>query len=403
MKAIPARLFQQLVPLVSLLLLGSLPTTAQVSSERSGIHFDGPFGVGELGKGLVDEASGLAAGRLNTKLLWTHNDSGDGPMVYALSQKGEMRCSVSVTNAKHVDWEDIAIGPGPKSGVPYLYVGDIGDNNAKRSNIVVYRFAEPRVDGRTKRQDVAADALTFTYPDGARDAEALIVDPLTQDLFIVTKREQQSRVYMAAAPHEGGSARELTFVTELPINMVTAGDISPVGNDILVKNYVYTYYWSRSGKEPLGTAFKRSPVRVTYMPEPQGEAICFSESGDGFYTTSERPDTAWTTEIVYYGKRLGGKDENLNLRDKNRPQLSIAPSRDTGGIYDLRYTVPSFSPIKIYVHNFITMRVRVVEDNTSEAGVQEREIDMIDAPDGTYYVVLRAGTNYAAIPLEVKR
>lgn len=403
MKAVPARLLQHFVPLVSFMLLLSLPAAAQVSSERSGIHFDGPFGVGELGKGLVDEASGLAAGRLNTKLLWTHNDSGDGPMVYALSQQGAVKCSVSVTNAKHVDWEDIAIGPGPKSGVPYLYVGDIGDNNAKRSNIVVYRFAEPRVDGSEKRQDVAADALTFTYPDGARDAEALIIDPLTQDLYIVTKREQQSRVYMASAPHEGGSSRVLTFVTELPINVVTAGDISPQGNDILLKNYVYTYYWSRSGKEPLGTAFKRSPVRVSYMPEPQGEAICFSESGDGYYTVSERTDTAWATEILYYGKRTGEIGEAVNLRDKNRPQLTIAPSRDTEGLYDLRYTVPSFSPIKIYVHNFITMRVRVVEENTAEAGVQEREVDMIDAPGGTYYVILRAGTNYAAIPLEVKR
>ncbi len=403
MKAVPARLLQLLVPLVSLLLLVSLPAAAQVSSERSGIHFDGPFGVGELGKGLVDEASGLAAGRLNPKLLWTHNDSGDGPMVYAISQQGEMRCSVAVGNAKHVDWEDIAIGPGPKSGVPYIYVGDIGDNNAKRSSITVYRFAEPRVDGREKRQDVAADALTFTYPDGARDAEALIVDPLTQDLYIITKREKYSRVYMASAPHEGGSTRVLTFVSELPINMVTAGDISQVGNEILLKNYVYTYYWSRSGREPLATAFKRSPIRVNYMPEPQGEAICFAEPGDGYYTISERPDTAWATEVLYYGKRTGELGEVVHLRDKNRPQLTIAPSRDTEGLYDLRYTVPQFSPIKIYVHNFITMRVRTVEENTSEAGVQEREIDMIDAPDGTYYVVLRAGTNYAAIPLEVER
>ena len=400
MQVVPTR---SLLLFVLALVVSAVSTLAQVSSERSGIHFDGPFGVGELDKGLVDEASGMTAGRTNAKLLWTHNDSGDQPMVYAISFSGAMQCSVSVDNAQAVDWEDIAMGPGPKRGVPYLYVADIGDNRAVRENITVYRFAEPRVDGRSKRQTVGAETFTFTYPDGARDAEALIIDPLTSDLYIVTKREQRSRVYMASAPLEPGSTQELTFVTELPINMVTAGDISPLGNDILLKNYVYTYYWSRSGKEPLGVAFKRSPVRVNYMPEPQGEAICFSEAGDGFYTVSERADTAWKTEVVYYGKRTGALGEAMDLRDKNRPQLTITPSRDTEGLYDLRYTVPQFSSIKIYVHNFITMRVRTVEENTSEAGVQEREIDMIDAPDGIYYVILRAGTNYAAIPLEVKR
>lgn len=399
MKVVPTRL---LVSIAILVLIGASAGRAQISSER-GIAFDGPFGVGELRKGLVDEASGIAAGRLNKHLLWIHNDSGDAPMVYAITPRGEMRCSVRVEQAKHVDWEDIAIGPGPQPGIPYLYLGDIGDNAGKRSSITVYRVAEPRVEDGTTMMSVAAEALTLTYPDGARDAEALIVDPLTQDLYIITKREAKSRIYMVKAPHSTGSTRKLTFVGELPMNFITAGDISPTGNEIVLKNYVYTYYWSRTGSEPLSTALKRSPTRITYMPEPQGEAICFSEAGTGYYTISERADTAFATEVVYYGRRSGELGDPVPPVDRDRPNMTLSPSRDTEGIYDLRYTVPLYAPIKIYVTNAVMMKVRIVEEHTNEAGLQEREIDLIDAPNGTYVVVLRTGDLYNAMPLEVKR
>jgi hypothetical protein len=135
----------------------------------------------------------------------------------------------------------------------------------------VYRIEEPTIAGK-KSHTVVADKLEFTYPDGARDAETLIVDPLTQDIYIVTKRERRSRIYMASAPHAAGSKRVLKFVGELPMPLIVSGDISRKGDEVLLKDYAYVYYWKRSGSEPLFKTMLQTPTKLPYVPEPQGES-----------------------------------------------------------------------------------------------------------------------------------
>lgn len=379
------------------LVVGSLVVASATAQQT--VQFGGPFVVGELKKGAVDEASGIAASRKHEGLLWIHNDSGDGAFVYGLSLKGAVQCTIKLEGAHNADWEDIAVGPGPDKGTSYIYAGDIGDNAAQRTNITIYRFAEPA--DASGNINVAADALIFTYPDGARDAEALMVDPATQDIYIVTKREKRSRIYVAKAPHNTGTSRALTFVGELKNPLIVGGDISPKGDEILLKDYVYAYYWQRKSNETIVQALKREPTKVAYMPEPQGEAICFSAKGDGYYTISERPDTMWATNLYFFG-RARNTAEADQLKDAKRLSMSLTPSNDTEGIYDLRYVVPEFANIRITVHNAAMMKIEDVELNASEGGVQEREIDMIDKPAGTYVVVLRAGSAYAAQVLEHK-
>src|SRR5215207_11600158 len=91
----------------------------------------------------VSESSGLVASHLRPGAYWTHNDSGDGPFIYAFDARGESLGVFRVTGAQARDWEDISIGPGPERDKSYLYIGDIGDNDKERSEVVVYRVAEP--------------------------------------------------------------------------------------------------------------------------------------------------------------------------------------------------------------------------------------------------------------------
>ena len=93
----------------------------------------------------ISESSGLVAARRSPGLFWTHNDSGDGPFVYALDRAGRSRGTWRVEGAQAIDWEDIAAGPGPTEGQSYLYAGDIGDNGREREFVVVYRFPEPEI------------------------------------------------------------------------------------------------------------------------------------------------------------------------------------------------------------------------------------------------------------------
>jgi len=198
------------------------------------------------------------------------------------------------------------------------------------------------------------------------------------------------------------SKSPLTFVCELPFTLVTDGCVSTKGNEILLKNYVFVYHFTRSGSEPLSATFKRDPIRVPYMPEPQGEAICFSANGNGYFTLSERADTTIDYPVNFY-PRQKGQAQTLNVKETEQQTIHIEPSPDTPGIYLLRYNVPVYSPIRINVLNEAMMEIETVEATTSEQGVQEREIDMIDKTSGTYVVVLRAGRAYSAVPIEFKR
>ena len=140
------------------------------------------------------------------------------------------------------DWEDISIGPGPKENVNYLYVGDIGDNRAQYKEKVIYRFIEPNVSQQTTTREINIakehiDSITFEFPDGKRDAETLMVDPITKDIFVISKREKQVGVYIASYPQSTTQVNILTKVTSLDIHKIVAGDISVAGNEVLLKDY----------------------------------------------------------------------------------------------------------------------------------------------------------------------
>jgi hypothetical protein len=256
--------------------------------------------VGTVESPLITEASGLAASRKNPGVLWVHNDGGS-PCVYAITPQGRYLGTYNLAGARVHNWEDIAIGPGPEPNVDYLYVGDIGDNSVRRKSVTVYRVAEPNVVRPIDRQSspqvdanqspVVATISDFAtiemvYPDGPRDAETLLVDPLTKDIYVISK-EFIGRVYRAAYPQSTSGKTTLEYVAKLPWGTATGGDISPDGQMIIVRNYFSASVWLRPPNGPLWRAFDNSECEVPLIVESQGEAICFDANGAGYYTTSE--------------------------------------------------------------------------------------------------------------------
>src|SRR5215470_10849783 len=115
----------------------------------------GPYGPPEtlaiIKDKSVSESSGLVASRTMPGAYWTHNDSGDGPFIYAFDTRGDSLGAFGVTGAQNSDWEDIAAGPGPQPNKSYLYIGDIGDNDSVRPEVIVYRVAEPSLSAATRK------------------------------------------------------------------------------------------------------------------------------------------------------------------------------------------------------------------------------------------------------------
>ena len=116
--------------------------------------------IANLQDSSIKESSGLAASRSTPGLYWTHNDSGDGPFIYAFDERGRRRGVWKLRGATARDWEDMATGPGPERNRSYLYIGDIGDNSGSRSEIVVYRVPEPKITRADATSSRAKPVLT---------------------------------------------------------------------------------------------------------------------------------------------------------------------------------------------------------------------------------------------------
>ncbi|MDT5158340.1 MAG: hypothetical protein QOH51_2697 [Acidobacteriota bacterium] len=263
----------------------------------------------------ITESSGVVASRRNPGLFWTHNDSGDGPFVYAFDRAGRRRGTWHVEGASARDWEDIAAGPGPEPGLTYLYAGDIGDNEGKREYVVVYRFPEPEVgteDASTKSESphatAPAEAIRLKYPDGPHDAEALLVHPTSGDLYIVSKTPNGAGVYKLAAPFnaEGVKTLERIAVLRGPDffgTLVTGGDISPDGRRLVLCDYAQGYELTLpEGSKNFDDVWQQTPVVVPLGARRQGESVCYRLDGAALLATSEGTPTP-LIEVVLPLKR----------------------------------------------------------------------------------------------------
>jgi hypothetical protein len=249
----------------------------------------------------LNEASGLAASRKNRGVLWAHNDSGDTGRLFALNTKGKNLGIYTLVGVNAVDCEDIAIGPGPTPAKDYLYLGDIGDNMAQRKDIMVYRVAEPTVSAAQAPATVKltkVEKFRLQYEDGPRDAETLLVDPGNGDLYIISKRDAQPRIYRTAAANlKNGKISMLVYKTHISMFWPTAGDISPDGSEIAVRGYRDAELWRRLPGSALWEAFNKAPISIPLASEFQGEAIALTKSG--YFTTSEGENPP-----IYFFRRI---------------------------------------------------------------------------------------------------
>ena len=243
--------------------------------------------LGSIESAELREMSGLVASRRYPGYFWTHNDSGDDPRLFLLDAKGQLMATCFLANAENRDWEDIAWAPG--DAADYLYIGEIGDNEAKYTDKFVYRILEPNVNelvvsgGGTLPVEAK---YTLHYEDGPRDAEGMFVDPATKELWIISKREERVGIYAFGVPADGEMITG-KLMGRLGLKQVTAADISTDGAEILIKTYDFVFYWQRMTGETIVEALSRTPTRLPYHPEPQGESVAWKPDGKGYYTVSE--------------------------------------------------------------------------------------------------------------------
>ena len=247
--------------------------------------FKAPKAIKEIKKDKFEELSGIAFSKIHQGVFYGHIDSGGEAAVYIFNSEGEELGKIELEKATNRDWEDIAVGPGP-DGKSYIYIGEIGDNAAIHSEVIIYRIPEP--EKLKPESEVKPEKIKLIYPGGARDAETLMVDPISGDIYIISKRDKKNTIYCLPAGRFKEKKAVLEKMGELNFTSSVGGDISADGNQILIKSYLNVYYWIRKSGESVAQALLRDPIMLIYNPEPQGEAIAFQPDGNAYYTISEK-------------------------------------------------------------------------------------------------------------------
>lgn len=247
--------------------------------------------TGDLNTVPLKEASGIVASRKYPGLYWTHNDSGNPNDVYLIDEKGQEKARINLSGIRNRDWEDITYYNDTDNGNGYIIISETGDNHLRYGNYFLYAFQEPSL-AFTNEQPVVTSVVpkkfSFHYPDTLHNAETLMADPITGSVFIVTKSTHHEAVIYQTSIHDAVNGQlTLKKVGVLPIKKLTAGDISPDGSMIIIKDLDFIYYWDRPVDRSVEKTMQQLPQLIPYSPEPQGEAIAWTLDDKGFVTVSE--------------------------------------------------------------------------------------------------------------------
>ncbi len=267
-----------------------------------------PVRSGWIENRAIDESSGLAASRIDPDVLWTINDSGAPPLLFALGKNGEDLGTFRIKGAKNRDWEDIAAFR--KEGIPYLLVADVGDNRGTWDHVTLYGVREPEIRRPapdTPRSVPVAWVMRFQYEDGPRDTEAVGVDEGGDTILLISKRETPPALYTLPLTFGDESiqvawrAGELTGFPRPTLmqqgtgplfgghgGMVTAMDVSPGGNTAMVLTYQQLYLFDHRTGESWAEAFRRQPETIPLPPLSQAEGACFAADGQTLFVSSEK-------------------------------------------------------------------------------------------------------------------
>ncbi|MET8416030.1 WD40 repeat domain-containing protein [Streptomyces sp. NPDC005134] len=249
----------------------------------------------------ITESSGLAASRAHPGIYWTHNDSEDGPYIYAVdSRTGKTVATITMRGVGAPrDVEAISLGPDGN-----LYVGDIGDNlNGSWDHVWIYRFPEPKV---LKDATVRATQFDVKYADGARNAEALMVHPKTGRVYIASKSEGGGGLYDGPAQLTTGRTNVFRRVGEVP--WVTDGTFSPDGKELVLRSYFsargYAFEDGRLGADH----------RVDAPLQGQAESVTYTADGSALMFGSEGARSE-VVRVDVAGARGNGSDSKSPSKD----------------------------------------------------------------------------------------
>lgn len=301
--------------IVSVVMLCALTATPE---------YDTPTKLADLDDERVRECSGIAIGRANPGVIWVHNDSGDGPHLYATNAEGKALGRVTLDGVKARDWEDMC--SFTMDGAHYLLIGDVGDNRRKRESVVLYLVREPTLtlevgdesDNENDHTIEVEGVIRVRFEGGPHNCESVAFDVGTRTIMLVSKHDVklgvQAKVFALPLPQplpddpsaeddEGSddkpTVHEAKRIASVPAMMTMALDISPDGRRAALLTTTRVMLFDRDDDhddvESWARAFNAKPARIGKPTKlPQAEALCYDADGESLLITSEgKPCPLW--------------------------------------------------------------------------------------------------------------
>ncbi len=249
----------------------------------------------------INESSGLAPSPSAAGVFWTHNDSGDGPRIYAVNKQGLTLGVYTLEGAKNRDWEDMA--SYTLDGMAYLLLADVGDNSSRYSEYQLYVVPEPEIKDQAPGEAPAVKpemVIRFTYRDKSRDCEAVAVDAIDRKIYLMSKRENPQSVFELPLPRtQPDESLKAKKIARVQLPHPTAMDMSPDGRRAIVLTYSHAWEYTRGDGQDWAEAFGRNPRRIVMPQLPQGEGICYGAESKHIYATSEKlPTPLWEIMVT---------------------------------------------------------------------------------------------------------
>jgi hypothetical protein len=261
------------------------------------------------------ESSGIAVSRAYPRVLWTHNDSGDQPYLYATDVSGNDRGRIRVRGARAVDWEDLAVGPCPIQRTPHVatcvYIADTGDKRETRSGVRIYAVPEPFPPDRpgdTMRVTTTPSVLRLHYPDGPHDVEAMYVLPRDTALYLVTKGTRHGsavRVYRVDRHQWTDGSAKARRVQTLDLRpdaatgrLITGAAIRQDARIVAIRTYAEIYLYEVEADGRLARMSGR-PCDVAGLARG-GEAVDFVDDSTLVLTSEASRGRPGTISLVRF-------------------------------------------------------------------------------------------------------
>jgi hypothetical protein len=287
---------------VSVLAAVCLLAPARVGSAQADCQYAATRRAAQVQDTSIKEASALVASHQWPGIYWTLNDAKNAPLIYAIDQDGRSRGVFRVSGASNVDWEAMQLGPDGMDGFA-LFVGDVGNNELKRREMVIYRVPEPEPGppgDRSVRETAPATPLRFAYPVNPNNTEAMLVHPQTGEVALITKQDSGiSLIYRLPLPLEGGVTMLAELVDVLDVRtrdvankQVTDGTVSSDGTRVALRTYAGVLLYDVPASKSLAEVDWQSPSTFRLSDGVKGEGITFRLNSNDLVTVGEEVPAA---------------------------------------------------------------------------------------------------------------